>query len=55
MHSHDTEVTCLGTELNTICRTLSIPKEKMAEIVNVCQTWSVKDHQNGYLVVVSSF
>ena len=37
-----TEVTCLGIVFNTVQRTISIPKEKLSEIIQLCEQWRVK-------------
>ena len=33
-------VTCLGIQVDTIHRTLSIPQEKLQEIKNLCKSWT---------------
>ena len=38
----DTKVICLGILFNTIDRTISIPSNKLSEIVRVCHEWSDK-------------
>ena len=38
----DTEVICLGILFNTVDRTISIPPDKLSEIVKVCHEWSDK-------------
>ena len=35
-------VTCLGIQVNTVNKTLSIPEEKLQEIKNMCKTWTHK-------------
>ena len=36
-------VTCLGIQVDTIQKTLSIPDEKLQEIKNTCKTWTHKN------------
>ena len=36
----DTKVICLGILFNTVDRTISIPPDKLSEIVQVCHEWS---------------
>ena len=38
----DTWFTCLGIEVNTITRSISIPSEKLLEIKNMCTQWTSK-------------
>ena len=38
----DTKVICLGILFNTVDRTISIPTDKLSEIVKVCDDWSDK-------------
>ena len=38
----DTKVICLGILFNTVDRTISIPTDKISEIVKVCDDWSDK-------------
>ena len=38
----DTEVTCLGTVVNTITKTILIPIEKLQEIQHMCTQWTLK-------------
>ena len=35
-------VTCLGIQVDTVNKTLSIPEEKLQEIKNMCKTWTHK-------------
>ena len=42
--SPSTSVVCLGIHMDTVNRTLSIPHEKLAEIVNICQSWVSKTY-----------
>ena len=37
-----TKVICLGILFNAVDRTISIPSDKLSEIVKVCQDWSDK-------------
>ena len=37
--SPSTSVVCLGIQVNTVARTLSIPDEKLAEIKQLCEQW----------------
>ena len=39
-----TSVTCLGIQIDTIQRTISIPHSKLQEIVKLCQTWASKTY-----------
>ena len=39
-----TSVTCLGIEIDTVARTLSIPHKKLAEIVELCRSWNTKTY-----------
>ena len=39
-----TSVVCLGIHINTVDRTLSIPDNKLAEIVNICKSWVSKTY-----------
>ena len=38
----DTKVICLGILFNTVDRTISIPSDKLSDIVKVCHEWSDK-------------
>ena len=40
--SPDTKVICLGLLFDTVNRTISIPPDKLSEIVKVCHDWSDK-------------
>ena len=40
----DTVVTCLGIQIDTVNRTLSIPQQKLKEIVNLCNNWVTKTY-----------
>ena len=37
-----TKVTCLGVDINTVDFTVSITKDKVTEIINMCQLWQNK-------------
>ena len=39
-----TKVTCLGVEINSENFTVSITEEKIQDILNICNLWSVKTH-----------
>ena len=39
-----TSVTCLGIEIDTVARTLSIPHKKIEEIVQLCRLWNTKTY-----------
>ena len=39
-----TSVTCLGIQINTVARTISIPSEKLHRIVKLCASWSCKTY-----------
>ena len=39
-----TKVTCLGVEVNTEEFTISVPHEKLANIMSMCNKWSRKSH-----------
>ena len=39
----DTKVTCLGIEFDTINRTMSIPSQKLSEIIQICKDWTNKN------------
>ena len=39
-----TSVTCLGIQIDTIQRTISIPHSKLQEIVKLCQSWASKTY-----------
>ena len=39
-----TSVVCLGIHIDTINRTLSIPDQKLAEIVDICKSWVSKTY-----------
>ena len=43
LQSPDTKVTCLGIEFDTINRTMSIPSQKLSEIIQICKDWTNKD------------
>ena len=40
----DTVVTCLGIQIDTVNRTLSIPHQKLQEIVKLCKDWVSKTY-----------
>ena len=40
----DTVVTCLGIQIDTVNRTLSIPHQKLQEIVKLCKDWVNKTY-----------
>ena len=42
LHPPDTKVVCLGILIDTIHRTMSIPAEKLQQIIQVCHEWSDK-------------
>ena len=42
LHPPDTKVTCLGIEFDTKNRTMSIPPQKLAEIIKLCKIWEDK-------------
>ena len=42
--SPSTSVVCLGIHIDTINRTLSIPDQKLAEIVGICKSWVSKTY-----------
>ena len=42
LHPPDTQVVCLGILFDTINRTISIPVEKLQEIIQTCNQWSDK-------------
>ena len=42
LHPPDTKVVCLGILIDTIHRTMSIPTDKLAQIMQVCAEWSDK-------------
>ena len=42
LHPSDTKVTCLGIEFDTENRTMSIPPQKLGEIMKLCKTWENK-------------
>ena len=37
-------VTCLGIQIDTVARTISIPSGKLQEIVKLCASWSSKNY-----------
>ena len=39
-----TSVICLGIQIDTVNRTLSIPHDKLIQIVNICQSWQSKTY-----------
>ena len=39
-----TSVTCLGIQIDTINRTISVPPKKLQEIVNLCNAWTSKTY-----------
>ena len=39
-----TSVICLGIQINTVARTISIPSGKVQEIVKLCASWSSKTY-----------
>ena len=40
----DTTVTCLGIQIDTVTRTLSIPHKKLQEIASICKSWVTKTY-----------
>ena len=40
----DTVVTCLGIQIDTVTRTLSIPHKKLQEIASLCKSWVQKTY-----------
>ena len=38
----DTKMGCLGILFDTVNRTISIPDEKLAEVIHMCQIWAEK-------------
>ena len=42
LHPPDTVVTCLGIQCDTVRRTMSIPNEKLQDIITICHSWSNK-------------
>ena len=39
-----TSVSCLGIEIDTVARILSIPQKKLLEIVHLCKSWTTKTY-----------
>ena len=39
-----TSVTCLGIQIDTVKRTLSLPEGKLQEIVDLCKNWASKTY-----------
>ena len=42
LHPPDTQVVCLGILFDTVNRTISIPPEKLQEIIRTCKNWQIK-------------
>ena len=39
-----TSITCLGIQIDTVSRTLSIPQKKLQDIISLCKSWVAKTY-----------